>query len=424
MLLTDEERSILDGRDGEAKQRAMEVLVMYGEALQAEKMVTVDNVSHTMSCPYPTDRHADQEFSDYDALYSYAVLCAQDGKVYQDIPKVKAFTSTCAANPSPDYLRYLGVTDEKIYKGIELTNAFLKKAGYSNLLTCTPYLVGQLTTLGEHCCMQESSAVIFVNSVLGGRTNCYGEIIAGCAALVGKIPQTGLHCDEERLGTHLVKVECVPKSIYEWDLMGYYMGKKIGAAVPVFEIDIPVITIDMHKSFGSALCTTGAIDMYHVIGHTPEAHTYEQAFGGRVPNAVFTYGEAEREEALAMLDYAKEVNVDMVLLGCPHYSIYQMQQVANLVDGGTCRAKLLVMTTQMIKDQCNRDGYTESIEKAGGFIMTDTCPMMIHYWPEGVKVMSTDSAKCAHYTPSTRPNYSIHMGSMEHCVEAALTGKW
>ncbi len=45
MQLTDDERALLDGRGGKAKQKAMELLVRYAEALGAERFVATTNVA-------------------------------------------------------------------------------------------------------------------------------------------------------------------------------------------------------------------------------------------------------------------------------------------------------------------------------------------------------------------------------------------
>src|SRR5258708_29796226 len=45
MQLTDHEKAMLDGRDGNAKRRAMELLVRYAEALGAERFVDTTNVA-------------------------------------------------------------------------------------------------------------------------------------------------------------------------------------------------------------------------------------------------------------------------------------------------------------------------------------------------------------------------------------------
>lgn len=422
MKLTESEQAILDGKEGLARQKAMELIVNYGIALGADRLLDTDNVLFTTRCPYPAADHADQEFETYEDMFAYANL---DAGCRVDVPCVKAgHCSNHATNPSKEYLDYLGINDEKMRHGIDITNAWLKEHGISNLLTCTPHLSGHLAAKGEHIVCGESAAVIFLNSVLGARTNVEGDLVGGAASLIGKIPNSGLHLDENRKGTHLIIVDKVPKGTHEWDLMGYYIGKRIQSGVPVLQIDIPYIDVDWHKSFGAALCTSGACDLYHIIGHTPEAATYELAFGGNKPKEIIHYGAEEEEIARQKLDWATSSDVDLVLLGCPFLSQFQLRKLASMLEGKTCKIKLIVMTAWSVRDQAARNGDIEKIEKAGGFILTDACPPMLKMWPDNIKVLATDSGKMAHYVPSTRSDMQIHMGSMERCIQAALTGKW
>ena len=422
MKLTDTEKTILNGSEGLARQKAMELIVNYGIALGADRLLDTDNVLFTTRCPYPASDHADQEFETYEDMFAYANL---DAGCHVEIPCVKVgHCSNHATNPNKAYMDYLGITDEKMRHGIDVTNEWLKNHGISNLLTCTPHLAGHLASKGEHIVCGESAAVIFLNSVLGARTNVEGDLVGGAASLVGKIPNSGLHLTENRRGTHLIIVDKVPKDTHEWDLMGYYIGKRIQAGVPVLQIDISYIDMDWHKSLGAALCTAGACDMYHIIGHTPEAATYELAFGGNEPKEIIHYGAAEEEIARQKLDWGTDEDVDLVLLGCPFLSQFQLRQLGTMLDGKTCKTKLIVMTSWSVRDQAARNGDIEKIEKAGGFILMDACPPMLKMWPDNVKVMATDSGKMAHYVPSTRSDMQIHMGSLDHCVQAALTGKW
>ena len=71
--------------------------------------------------------------------------------------------------------------------------------GINLLNTCTPYQVGIVPLKGEHCAWMESSAVIYINSVLGARTNTEGRESTAAAMLTGKIPYWGFHTDEHRL---------------------------------------------------------------------------------------------------------------------------------------------------------------------------------------------------------------------------------
>lgn len=425
MFLTDSEKAILSGSEGLARQRAMKLLVKYAIALRADRLIDVDNVGFSTPCPYPASRHADLEFESYEALFNYTHLNSDIGEEVAEIPRVKA--GCCcnhATNPNREYLAYLGIQDEKMERGFDDTNDFARRIGVNNVQTCVPHLVGHLASKGQHIVMGESAAVIFFNSVLGARTNVEGEMVGGAAALVGKVPNVGLHLDENRWGTHLILVDEVPEVLYEWDVLGYFIGKRIRSGIPVLKMDVPYISMDAHKCFGATLCTAGAADMYHIIGHTPEAATYELAFGKNTPAEVIHYGAAEKKKTLESLDFSKDENVDLVLVGCPHYTAYQIKRAAESLDNRRCKARLILMTSRTLYDQAKRNGDAEIIEKAGGFIMTDSCPPMVNLWPENSRVIATDSGKMAHYTPSKRSDVSIHMGSMEHCMQAALTGRW
>ena len=63
------------------------------------------------------------------------------------------------------------------------------------------------------------------------------------------------------------------------------------------------------------------------------------------------------------------------------------------------------------------------IERAGGHVMTDTCPAMARVFPEGTRTAATNSAKQAHYFPSLT-GIGTYYGSTEECIQAAITGKW
>ena len=424
MYLTDEEKAILSGSEGDARQQAMKILVQYAQALGADRLLEVDDVALCVPCAYPPRLNADMEFDSKSALFSWAGLCSE--KPFDDLPKIKArrCSSLCNANPSKEYMEYIGKEDMRYLGGAEMVNGLFYDIGVNNALSCTPQLIGHLPAKGEHCVCGESSQVIFMNSVLGARVNCEGHVATACAAMVRRIPNFGMHIDANRRGTHLVKVDKIPKELYEWDLLGLYIGRRVGVGVPVLEMNVPFVTMDQHKSLGASMITTGQVDMYHILGLTPEAGTYELAFGGNTPKEVIRYGEQEEEQMRLEMDWARDGDIDLVLMGCPHFSIFQIRDIAELLDGKTCKAKLIVMTSRIIIQQARLNGYAQKIEAAGGFIMPDTCPPMIQLWPDNVKVLATDSGKMAFYVPGGRPDMQIHFGSMNHCLEAAVTGKW
>ena len=58
--------------------------------------------------------------------------------------------------------------------------------GIAKTCTCTPYLVGNVPRFRDHVSWSESSAVAYVNSVIGARSNREGGPAALAAAIVGK----------------------------------------------------------------------------------------------------------------------------------------------------------------------------------------------------------------------------------------------
>jgi hypothetical protein len=166
--------------------------------------------------------------------------------------------------------------------------------------------------------------------------------------------------------------------------------------------------------------------MYHIPGVTAEAATIDEAFGPRRRPEVIKYGPAERRAVFEDLNSeAHDRDVDFVMLGCPHESIEQVWEVAKLLDGKKLspNTELWVHTPRAIREIADRNGYTKMIEDAGAHLMSDTCPAISHYVPKGTKVVASDSAKQSHYLPAIL-GVQCWFGSMEDCVNAAVTGRW
>ncbi|WP_036301012.1 aconitase X, partial [Microbacterium sp. C448] len=85
--------------------------------------------------------------------------------------------------------------------------------------------------------------------------------------------------------------------------------------------------------------------------------------------------------------------------------------------------ELWVMTPRALRTMADRNGYTRAITRAGGKVLTDSCPAMSRAAPPGTKVFATDSAKQAHYLPAIL-GIEAWFGTLEECVDAAITGRW
>jgi hypothetical protein len=76
--------------------------------------------------------------------------------------------------------------------------------------TCAPYQAGHRPTVGTDVAWGESNAVVFCNSVLGARTNRYGDFLDIACAVVARAPDYGLHQAANRQAT--VVVDCTALS--------------------------------------------------------------------------------------------------------------------------------------------------------------------------------------------------------------------
>jgi predicted aconitase len=113
------------------------------------------------------------------------------------------------------------------------------------------------------------------------------------------------------------------------------------------------------------------------------------------------------------------------MLGCPHYTIEQIWEAAQLLEGRKVHENcaLWIFTPRAIKDVATRNGYTQIIEAAGGKILTDSCSAMSRAVPPGTRVVALDSAKQAHYLPAIL-GLQAWFGTTAQCIDAACTGRW
>ena len=423
VALSDLERGMLDGTQGPAVQKAMDLLVRYAEALGAEDFVETNNVAGVPgSSPKWVKDYYAADGGDYRAVFSRFDL---DSDEVVDVPRMNAFSCHLQGGMDPELWREQGMSEEAFanFAGDEAETA---DHGVQILKTCTPYVAGNVPVMGEHCAWMESSAVVFCNSVIGGRTNCEGRESTSAAMLAKRIPNWGFHRDEYRKGQHLVDVQVPVDDVFEWGMLGYFVGGAVEDTIPVIEGRISAASLIRHKHFGAAAASSGGVEMYHMVGVTPEAPTREVAFGGEARGERFVYDAAERRRIYETLNsVGQSADVDYVMLGCPHYSIEQIAEAARLLEGRKVHenSALWIFTSRAVKATAVANGYVETIRQAGGLLMTDTCSAISQAVPKGTKVAALDSAKQVHYLPAMMGIEGWY-GTTAECIDAACTGKW
>jgi predicted aconitase len=399
--LTKEEERILAGEFGGGMQKAIELLVAIGDAYDAEKMIPISRANAASS---------GQEGDLY-----FVELLANGGA------RCKVPTST---NPVYDigYFHHLfdSIPEDEAEVARRVMEAY-KQVGAILSWSCIPYMAENIPLYGENVAFSESSATPYVNSVIGARTNREAAQSALAAGVIGKTPKYGLHIKENRKGTHLVRVEANLKDEFDYTLLGYYVGKRIGYGVPVLTGMSRQPNTEELINFCAMSNVPGAISMFYMPGFTVEASTVEEAFQGDAPEDRITVTEYELKQAYDELQTTSG-KVDFIMLGCPHYTLKQLGEVARLLNEKKIHddVSFWICTSATTKVLAERNGYVDAIENAGGHVVVDTCidePCWIEYKD---KVGMTDSPKCAYY----RRFKEVIVARLQDCVEAAIKGEW
>ncbi len=397
MHLTKDEEQMLDGEQGYATQKSMEILVALGRIYRAEKLIRVGSVQ-VAGVSYHNLGDAGLEFLN---------KLAKDGKV-------KVLTTLNPAGMDLEDWRKLGISEEFAEKQNLVIEAF-RKMGIIISCTCTPYLIGNLPTYGEHIAWSESSAVTFANSIIGARTNREGGPSALAAAFVGKTPYYGLHLEENRVPDTHVDVKAKLKTLSDYGALGYSIGKKVQNKIP-YITGIEDADLDKLKTFCASVVTYGAKPLFYMKGITPGSEKQ------RLPKESIIIQDTDIKEAYESINDDVEA-IDFVCLGCPHTSIREIAEIANLLSNRKVspNTELWIATSRSMKQLADKRSYTELIEKAGGKFACDTC-MAVAPLKGRFRSVATTSAKGCYY--SRHNDMKTRLGSLKECLEAAVTGKW
>ncbi len=373
MYLGPDDEKIFNGEEGEIREKMIKLLVNLGEIYGADKLIPIGS-AQVSGISYKSIGDPGMEFLE---------------DVADKGAKVRVLTYINPAGMDLENWRELGFSEDFAVHQMRIIDAF-RRMGMVITATCTPYLSGNVPRFREHVAWAESSAISFINSVIGARTNREGGPSALAASIIGKTPNYGLHLEENRRAEVVVDVERELKES-DWGALGYLVGKMVKNKIPYFR-GIKNARVDELKALGAAMAASGAVALYHVEGITPEAHL--QSIDGLER---ITVTDSDLEKAYETLNTGKEP--DIVIFGCPHASIEEINTVAKAVEGKRLKKPLWICTSRAMKEVANRMGYTQTIEKAGGKIVADTCMVVSPIEELGFKTTAVNSGKAACYLP-------------------------
>jgi len=400
LYLTNQEEMILNGEEGVVLAKAMKLLVTLGDLQGAERFIRI-NRSQVAGVSYKTVGEPTLE-------------------LIETLASKKAIVKTFATlNPSGMDLkrwRSMGISRSFAEKQLKLCKAY-QRLGIQALCTCTPYLSGNRPSKGEIVGFSESSAIAFVNSVIGARTNRHGGLDALSAALLGKVPFMGYLKDENRLGNVYVKVNFNLRDEADFAALGYFVGKSIRTGeIPVYD-GIQRSSISALKLLGAASAASGSVAMFHVPRITPEASSVDDAFGGHDPDYRLIINGRDIWSVYEELSTGKEP--DLIAIGCPHCSIQEMGEISKQLSGKKIKkgVKFWVFTSPKVFDISKKKDYVNNIVSAGGRVFVHTCMVVMPIEEMGFKCIYSNSAKAAFYIPRmTKGKCESRLLSLAECI--------
>ncbi len=409
MELSPYDQELLSGDHGPAAQMAMTILLRMAEFHGAERMLTI------------TQAHIDSSIYMGEAGLEFAERLAGLG----------------ARVVVPATLNVSGV-DEHGWQEWAVPTQWAEQArrqmvayeqmGCQPIWTCAPYQVAQPPSFGQQVAWGESNAIVYANSVLGARTERYPDLLDICAALTGRVPAVGLHLPENRAGQVHMPLEAIPLELQQDDsfypVLGHLFGQVARDRIPLFSGVQAAPNDDQHKALGAAAASSGTVALYHIVGATPEAPTLEAAFHGREPAETHPVTPAGLRAARDELTTADDEALDLIVLGSPHFSLAEFQQLAPLLEGQRTHpnVRFLVTSSRAMTLLADKAGLLAPLRAFGGQVTVDTCILASPMLPPEVRRLMSNSAKYAYYAPGLL-HTEITFGSLEDCVRSAVAGR-
>lgn len=401
---------MLNGEAGEATRFAMQLLASFSRAVGAPALIDITR-AHIDGCLY----HGQV------SLDFVERLVAGGGRV-----RVPTSLNVGAIDLIHPELSRLTPGEQAPARRLMKAH---EELGCQPSFTCAPYQTEFRPSFGEQIAWGESNAIVFANSVIGARTNRYGDFIDLCCALTGRAPAWGLHLDENRHGRVLFRLAGFPASLQPTDALfvavGLLIGSLSGERVPVIEGLPAPRSEDQLKALGAAAASSGAVALFHAIGITPEAPTLSDALGGRAPEQTIELGPEDIARALKRLSTVPDGSpITAVCLGTPHFSRAEWNRMLPLLrDIAPARGiPIYVNTGRATLQELQDEGSLEGTKAFNLITVTDTCTYLTPILERLDGTVMTNSGKWAHYAPGNL-GVQVAFGELEDCLASAAAGR-
>jgi len=358
LQLSDKDQAMLSGDFGPAVQMAMQIISTMAGAYDAQQLLDIES-AHIDGCLYHGDSGID---------FAERLL---EGGARVVVPATLNVGAIDLLHPED----FRG-SAEQAAKAQRLM-AMYQEMGCQPLWTCAPYQAAQRPAFGAQIAWAESNAIVFANSVLGARTNRYGDFIDICAAITGRAPAAGLHLSENRCGQIFFDLVGIPERLLNdavlYPVLGYIIGERSGNQIPGEKI---VVDLEMLK------------------------------------------------DKLGSMSTVPDGKIDVVALGSPHYSLAEFDTLLKLLADSTLdtAVQFIVCTNRLALIELKKRGWLEILDSAGVRVVVDTCVVVAPIARVQGGVLMTNSGKFAHYAPGNI-GLQVVFGSLEECLRSAEIGR-
>ena len=398
MILTPEQENILEGKQGKTRQKAIRLLIDLGKAAKANRLVPVTSAHVSGVSP----------LTGGDGLIKFLedLVSDSDGTAVVE-------TSLNSAGCDRNRFEEMDIPVKDYVEKQQMILDAYEKLGIELSLSCTPY--DNILVKGN-ASWAESNAVCFANSYSELRTNRESGLSALATSLSGYTPEYGLLLDENRIPNIKINVLCELNEPVDYSILGDWIGKQIDPKWKLEFGPIPHIHGIKELDFESKKALTAASANYgsallfvDSFTKNPEKTNYQAEID-------FNYDDLQKRYS----ELAPKTKVDLVTIGCPQASIEEIERTAELVDGKEIPEKRLWVFTSAINfDKAKKEGYVDTIESAGGMVLRETCPEVVHYNHDKVKHILTNSMKAEHYLKSGLNSINTSVSRLSECIKFA-----
>ena len=407
MILTPEQENILEGKQGKTRQKAIRLLIDLGKAAKANRLVPVTSAHVSGVSP----------LTGGDGLIKFLedLVSDSDGTAVVE-------TSLNSAGCDRNRFEEMDIPVKDYVEKQQMILDAYEKLGIKLSLSCTPY--DNILEKGN-ASWAESNAVCFANSYSELRTNRESGLSALATSLSGYTPEYGLLLDENRIPNIKINVLCELNEPVDYSILGDWIGKQIDPKWKFEFGPIPHIHGIKELDFESKKALTAASANYGSALLFVDSFTKNPDKTNYQAEIDFNYEDLQKRYS----ELAPKTKVDLVTIGCPQASIEEIERTAELVDGKKIPEKRLWVFTSAINfDKAKKEGYVDIIESAGGMVLRETCPEVVHYNHDKVKHILTNSMKAEHYLKSGLNSINTSVSRLSECIKFAenkdlVTGK-